>query len=77
MCYLKVDLNKILKDTDFKLLEFQDSLRKLEPLAKDGLLEVTDSSIQINQNARQITRIVSSIFDKYFTGGLNKHSIVA
>jgi oxygen-independent coproporphyrinogen-3 oxidase len=77
MCYLKVDLNKILKDTDFTLLEFQDSLRKLEPLAQDGLLEVTDSSIQINQNARQITRIVSSIFDKYFTGGLNKHSIVA
>lgn len=77
MCYLKVDLNKILKDSNFKLLEFQDSLRKLEPLAQDGLLEVTDSSIQINQNARQITRIVSSIFDKYFTGGLNKHSIVA
>ncbi|MBT4988982.1 MAG: coproporphyrinogen III oxidase, partial [Rickettsiales bacterium] len=77
MCYMRVDLNKILINTPYSLDDFIPQLERLKPLAEDGLITINGSEIIINPNARQITRIVSSLFDAYFKGGVNKHSIVA
>lgn len=74
MCYMEVDLAQITQGTNFTASDFAPEIQRLIPLIEDGLVKLDNNKITINQSARQITRVVSSVFDQYFTGGLNKHS---
>ena len=74
MCYLEVDLNLIYKKYGLSEDYFKNEILNLFPLIDDDLISFQDNLIKVNKKARQISRILSSIFDKYFKGGLNKHS---
>ncbi len=77
MCYMEVDLNKIC--TKFKLSEnyFTKEIEALSELKKDRLITIKHNVIKVNPQAPQITRIVSSAFDKFFIPSTAKHSKVA
>ena len=67
MCYLRVDLKKIAADYFVPRYLFHDILDYLLPLQNDGLLTIDDEVITINPQARQVTRVVCSAFDRYLT----------
>ncbi len=71
MCYGEVDLLKI---SNKKLEYFKTEISSLKNLLTDNLIEIKAGKITINNNARQISRIVSSKFDKYLKKADKKHS---
>lgn len=77
MCYLEVDLNQICESFNLEKNHFATELEGLEELKKDGLVRVKNNVIKINLIAPQISRIVSSLFDKFFTSDSKKHSKIA
>lgn len=76
MCYLEVDLKKQCTAFNYPFDYFDSELRSLDNLVKDGLVSINDHVIQIHPKARQITRVVSSYFDRFFKGHTQKHSKV-
>lgn len=77
MCYLKVDLHEQCGLFNYPLDYFDDELKLLDSLVQDGLVTVNNFVIQIHPKARQITRVVSSYFDRFFKKNPQKHSIIA
>ena len=74
MCYLEVDLNKIYTEFDLPKNYFEKEISALEELRKDGLVRVKNGTIKINLATPQISRVVSSMFDKFFDASDQKHS---
>ncbi|WP_392538629.1 oxygen-independent coproporphyrinogen III oxidase [Legionella sp. 227] len=74
MCYLEVDLKKRCTEFNYPPDYFASELRSLDNLVKDGLVQINDYVIQIHPKARQITRVVSSYFDRFFKSDTQKHS---
>ncbi|CAM4496536.1 MAG: Oxygen-independent coproporphyrinogen III oxidase [Legionella sp.] len=77
MCYLKVDLKEQCALFNYPLNYFNDELKLLDGLVQDGLVTVNEHVIQIHPKARQITRVVSSYFDRFFKKNTQKHSRIA
>ncbi|MBP7710213.1 MAG: oxygen-independent coproporphyrinogen III oxidase [Rickettsiales bacterium] len=77
MCYLEVDLNKICEEFGLKKNHFDKELARLDELQKDGLVRVKNNVIKINLIAPQISRVVSSVFDKFFEADAKRHSKIA
>lgn len=74
MCYLEVDLKKQCTAFNYPFNYFDSELRSLDNLVKDGLVSINDYVIQIHPKARQVTRVVSSYFDRFFKSHTQKHS---
>ncbi|RUR22996.1 oxygen-independent coproporphyrinogen III oxidase [Legionella qingyii] len=74
MCYLEVNLKKHCAVFNYPLDYFDSELRSLDNLVKDGLVAINDYIIQIHPKARQITRVVSSYFDRFFKTNTQRHS---
>ena len=74
MCYLEVDLKQKCTEFHYPQDYFASALRSLDHLVKDGLLLINNDVIQIHPKARQITRVVSSYFDRFFISDKQKHS---
>ena len=74
MCYLEVDLKKQCTAFNYPSDYFDKELRSLDNLVKDGLVSINDYIIQIHPKARQITRVVSSYFDRFFKNHTQQHS---
>ncbi|KTC81137.1 oxygen-independent coproporphyrinogen III oxidase [Legionella cherrii] len=74
MCYLEVDLKKKCTEFHYPQDYFANELRSLDHLVKDGLVLVNNDVIQVHPKARQITRVVSSYFDRFFKSDAQKHS---
>ncbi len=77
MCFLEVDLNKISRDFNLPENYFFDEINALKELERDGLIKIKNNKIKINPQARQIVRVVSSFFDKFFKHDNKKHSKIA
>ncbi len=45
--------------------EFADALGRLEPMARDGLLEISDSSLKVTERGRFLIRNVAMAFDRH------------
>ncbi|RUR09978.1 oxygen-independent coproporphyrinogen III oxidase [Legionella sp. km772] len=74
MCYLEVDLKTQCALFNYQHDYFIRELRLLAPLINDGLVSINDGLIRINPKARQITRVVSSYFDRFFKNQTQQHS---
>lgn len=74
MCYLEVDLKTQCTLFHYPLDYFDGTLRFLDPLVNDGLVAINNGIIRIHPKARQITRVVSSYFDRFFNDKGQQHS---
>ena len=74
MCYLEVDLKEISAAFDLPENYFAAEIAQLEDLKKDGLVRVKNNVIKINLATPQISRVVCSIFDKFFEASAQKYS---
>ena len=66
MCYDRLvfrDFNAA-HDVDF-LQYFSDEVRRLQPLADDGLISVDDERISITPKGRLLLRSIAMVFDRY------------
>ncbi|MFJ1269343.1 oxygen-independent coproporphyrinogen III oxidase [Legionella lytica] len=77
MCYLKVDLKEQCELFNYPFNYFDEELNLLDGLVRDGLVAVSNYVIHIHPKARQITRVVSSYFDRFFKKSTQKHSKIA
>lgn len=74
MCYMKVDLNAVCNAFSYPTDYFKQELLCLKELEKDGLVSIKNNVITIHPQARQLTRVVSSVFDNYYKPSSQKHS---
>lgn len=74
MCYLEVDLKKLCTLYNYPLDSFDKELGSLDNLINDGLVAINNGILSIHPKARQITRVVSSHFDRYFKKQEQQHS---
>ena len=68
MCYFHVDLDEVLSrhpDFDGNL---DESVRRLEPLEADGLVEVNEGRISVTPTGRYFVRNIALCFDEYSRG---------
>lgn len=77
MCYMEVDLNAICSSFNRPRDYFKNEIKALDELEKDGLITIRNNVIKVHPNAPQITRVVSSFFDKFFKPSTTKHSKIA
>ncbi|MDG1752979.1 MAG: oxygen-independent coproporphyrinogen III oxidase, partial [Thalassotalea sp.] len=73
MCNLHLDKNAISQkhSIDFDQY-FAEDLALLQPFINDGLVEVTEKSIHIDQKARLLIRIICMSFDAYMKQHINQ-----
>lgn len=74
MCYMEVDLTRVCDSLGLSQNYFESEIAALAELEKDGLVEIENNVIKINPTTPQISRVVSSIFDKFFRADAKKHS---
>jgi coproporphyrinogen III oxidase-like Fe-S oxidoreductase len=77
MCYMEVDLNVICNSFNRPQDYFDNEIKSLRELEKDGLITIKNNVIKVHPNTPQITRVVSSFFDKFFEPSTTKHSKIA
>lgn len=78
MCYMQLNLDEILQKYNLEKNFFTPEISKLENLIKDGLVIFENNIIKINPETPQIARVVSSLFDEFFSAENNtKHSKIA
>ena len=59
-------LKKICEEFSLPKNSFNQEIELLENLKSDGLIRIKNNKIKINLAAPQISRVVSSVFDKFF-----------
>jgi len=68
MCHFKLDKTSFNDAYDLNFDEhFSKALKELEPMKKDGLLEITDDSITVLPTGRLLIRNITMAFDEYLT----------
>lgn len=77
MCYQAIDLETHCLNRGEDSRQFAPVFEQLAPLEKDGLVEITGTTITIPENARQAVRLVCAAFDAYLTAAPNRHAQVA
>ncbi|MBP7709859.1 MAG: oxygen-independent coproporphyrinogen III oxidase [Rickettsiales bacterium] len=77
MCYMEVDLDTICNSFNRPQNYFKKEIKALGELEKDGLITIKNNVIKIHPDAPQITRVVSSFFDKFFKHSTTRHSKIA
>lgn len=78
MCYMSVDLAQISAEFGLPQNYFAQEIEYLRDLQKDNLVKFENNKIEINAEAPQIARVVSSFFDEFFLRDENKkHSKIA
>jgi oxygen-independent coproporphyrinogen III oxidase len=60
MCDFSVDLAAVAPGADFSR-----ELPMLEPLARDGLVEIKDSRLVVTETGRPVVRVIAAAFDEY------------
>ena len=74
MCYLEVDLKDFFAKHNVNEAYFADYLADLKPFIADELVIVDNYKITIYPHAKQIVRVICSIFDQYYQKNKTKHS---
>ena len=71
MSNFKINIPRIEKELgiDFKTY-FKDAINELQPFADDGLLSITDTSIEANETGAMLIRNIAMPFDAY----MGKHA---
>ena len=75
MCNGKLDIRVIESQFSINFAEyFAQSLNELEPLAEDGLLEISDTTIQVSETGWQLVSNIAMPFDAYLGKKEQKYS---
>lgn len=66
ICNFRLDFEPVEAQWDLKFADyFAEDLQLLAPLAKDGLVDVTDKEIQVTPKGRLLIRNICMCFDAY------------
>lgn len=72
MCYDQLSFADFSKQHDVDFAEyFAAELKRMQPLAEDGLIELDQSHILITQKGRLLLRSIAMIFDRYIDHAAN------
>lgn len=74
MCNLSLDIEATAVEHGFAPEAFSDALERLQPLAKDGLVEIDGWKIVIPDEMRPLMRNVAAAFDSYLNAPARKTS---
>lgn len=74
MCDLAVDLEPIRARHGIDADHFAADIKKLEPLAADGLLILEGEKVTITDSGRAFVRLAAAAFDAYLEQGQKRHS---
>ncbi len=77
MCYMAIDLDAFCKAEGQDPQMFAEAVSSLEPLQKDGLIQIDGFKITVSEDARQAVRLVCAAFDAYFKVSKKQHAQVA
>ena len=75
MCDLTADLPRIAARFGADPAGFEESLRALAPIERDGLIHIEDGRITVVPEARPVVRTVCAAFDTYLPSGKARHSL--
>jgi oxygen-independent coproporphyrinogen-3 oxidase len=76
LCDLEVDLEAIAGEAGrADIGHFEPELEALQPLERQGLVEVGDRRIRVTQRGRPFMRLVAAAFDAYLREGNARHSV--
>jgi oxygen-independent coproporphyrinogen-3 oxidase len=75
MCHLHVDVHATLEQHGFPDEWLDNELNALRPLEADGLVSVDDGMITVPPGARNLVRLVASVFDAYLDPALGRHAV--
>ncbi|MCP4301384.1 MAG: coproporphyrinogen III oxidase, partial [Gammaproteobacteria bacterium] len=66
MCYDSLSFDDFGAEHDIDFREyFGDEIKRLTPLADDGLIELDQSGVVITQKGRLLLRSIAMVFDRY------------
>ena len=74
MCDLHVDLGALAADFGARAEDFADDLAALEPMVRDGIVEVDGPRVRLTEPGRPLVRSVCARFDSYLNSGNARHS---
>jgi oxygen-independent coproporphyrinogen-3 oxidase len=74
MCQLAVDLDDMCRSSEYTPGDFATEYERLEPLRRDGLVEISGARIAVTEPGRPLLRIVCAAFDTYLTREEGRHS---
>ena len=74
MCDMAVDLKTACKAHGVTRKTLGDGMKRLAPLAEDGLVEVDDGRVTVTAEGRPFVRLVAAAFDTYPNKGEMRHS---
>ncbi|MDA0347599.1 MAG: oxygen-independent coproporphyrinogen III oxidase [Verrucomicrobia bacterium] len=72
MCDMGLDFEQLSQELGFDFKKhFHKELQKLQPLEKDGLVSLTETTLKVSTLGRLLIRNIATVFDAYFdkTGG--------
>jgi oxygen-independent coproporphyrinogen-3 oxidase len=74
MCDFSVDLAAVAARHGRGIEDLDTEFDELNDMAADGLVEITDSRIDVTQDGRDFVRSVGAVFDRYLDRGAARHA---
>jgi oxygen-independent coproporphyrinogen-3 oxidase len=76
MCDLSLDLDAVARDFGLGAGErFQPEIEALQPLAKEGIVQLDGDRIIVTEKGRPFVRLVAAAFDAYLKDSRTRHSV--
>lgn len=75
MCYLTVDVSSVARRHGLSPARLRDAFENLEPLRRDGLVELDGARVTVPEPMRPLVRVAASAFDAYLGQPVARHSI--
>lgn len=77
MCNFEVDLKDFRETYNVAADCFNPELERLKALEKDGLVELSGTTVKVPDHARQAVRLVAAVFDRYLAPLEERHAQLA
>jgi len=74
MCDMKVDVAEACQRFGMTPGALDVSFADLEPMAEDGLVDLSGRSLQVSETGRPLVRNIAAVFDSYLQHGKARHS---
>ena len=66
ICHGSLDMRRLESEFSIRFDDyFRDELKRLQPMQADGLLEIDDRQININERGSLLIRNICKVFDRY------------
>ncbi len=71
MCDMVVDTDEVLKESNHTQRDYAAEFEKLAGMARDGLVEVSGTTIRMTQAGQPLVRAAAAVFDRYLDQSLD------